>query len=298
MSKVHYTACPVCFSKNIEPVLTAKDYTVSGEAFQIWQCTACTLRFTQDVPDEKEIGKYYKSEDYISHSDTRKGAINKLYQKVRNYTLQQKKKLIVQYTGLAKGNILDIGAGTGVFLYTMKRACWEVKGIEPDTDARQIALRSFQLELMTPDRLQDLCNDSFDAITLWHVLEHVHPLQQYMEAIKNLLRKNGNLFIAVPNYQSFDAASYQNYWAAYDVPRHLYHFTPQAMEVLLQQHGLKIIEKKPMWFDSFYISLLSSKYKNGRSSWLGAGWTGLRSNIKAWLHTDLCSSLIYIVKKY
>jgi 2-polyprenyl-3-methyl-5-hydroxy-6-metoxy-1,4-benzoquinol methylase len=296
MSSIHYTHCPVCNSTQINPLLTVKDHSVSKEEFVIWQCADCSLRFTQDVPDEDSIGPYYQSQEYISHSNTDKGLLNKLYQKVRKHTLEQKAKLIIHYTK-PRGRILDIGAGIGAFLSVMKEKGWEVKGIEPDAGARKNAQDLFKLELDEPSTLQSLNQNSYDAITLWHVLEHVHQLHDYLEQLKNLLTKEGKIFIAVPNYTSGDAAAYRTYWAAYDVPRHLYHFTPKAIEKLMQQHGLKVIAKKPMWFDSFYISLLSSKYRSGSTSWIGAGFNGLRSNISALLNKDKCSSLIYIIQK-
>jgi len=294
-SVVHYTQCPVCSSQQIHPLLTVKDYTVSGEPFVIWQCSHCCLRFTQDVPNENAIGSYYKSPDYVSHTNTNKGLINRAYQKVRAVTLQQKAKLIVQYTGMEKGNILDVGCGVGAFLYTMKEKGWQVTGTEPDAGARMVAKETFGIDALDSAALATLPQHSFQAITLWHVLEHIHQLHEYIDTLKKLLAANGKLFIAVPNYQSLDAAIYGLAWAAYDVPRHLYHFTPKAMEVLMQQHGLQIIAKKPMWFDSFYISLLSSKYRNGRTHWLSATINGLRSNAKALGNVDQCSSVIYII---
>lgn len=295
--QVHYTACPICNSNNINPLLTVKDYSVSKEDFVVWQCTDCNLRFTQDVPDENNIGRYYKSPDYISHTNTDKGFINKVYQKVRNYTLQQKTKLIIEETALAKGNLLDIGSGTGAFLNAMKEKDWQVKGIEPDEDARQLASQLYGLRVEEPITINELQDASFDAITLWHVLEHVHHLHEYVEQLKRLLKLRGKLFIAVPNYQSKDAAIYRLYWAAYDVPRHLYHFSPESINVLMQKHGLKIETQKPMWFDSFYISMLSSKYRNGKTNYPAAVINGLKSNLAALMNKENCSSLIYIVSK-
>jgi SAM-dependent methyltransferase len=295
-AKVHYTHCPVCNSAHINPLLTVKDHSVSKEEFVVWQCSDCSLRFTQDVPDETSIGRYYQSTDYISHSNTNKGLVNQLYQKVRNYTLNQKANLIIGQT-VKKGKILDLGAGIGAFLHTMKEKGWEISGIEPDAGARQQAKNLFDIELPGTDALHQFPQNSFDAITLWHVLEHVHQLHSYIERLKTLLKPEGKLFIAVPNYESLDSSIYKNDWAAYDVPRHLYHFTPGAIEVLMKQHGLRLSDKKPMWFDSFYISLLSSKYKKGKTSWLSAGFNGLRSNLKALFDKDYCSSIIYIVGK-
>ncbi len=296
MSTVHYTHCPVCDSSAINPLLTAKDHSVSKEEFVIWQCADCSLRFTQDVPDESSIAPYYQSSEYISHSNTDKGLVNKLYQRVRKYTLQQKASLIIRNTS-PKGNLLDIGAGIGAFPAEMKSKGWDITGIEPDEGARAQSKKLFGLHLLPTSSLYQLPPHSFDAITLWHVLEHVQSLHEYVKQLKSLLKANGKIFIAVPNYQSLDADTYRNNWAAYDVPRHLYHFTPKAMKTLMNKHGLKIIDKKPMWFDAFYISLLSSKYKNKNTNWIAAGINGLRSNIKTILNRDASSSLIYIITK-
>lgn len=297
MGKIHYEECPVCRGRHINPLLTVKDHSVSKEDFVIWQCGDCSLRFTQDVPDETSIGPYYKSPDYISHSNTDKGFINKTYQRVKQYTLQNKAALIMATTGKATGSLLDLGCGTGSFLHVMAKKGWKVQGIEPDHDARTLARKLYQLEVHEPSVLPDLAPGSFDAVTLWHVLEHVHDLHVYVAKLKEILKPGGTLFIAVPNYQSVDADVYRLQWAAYDVPRHLYHFSPQALAQLMSANGLKLIEKRRMWFDSFYISLLSSKYKNGKPNYFGAVLAGLRSNAAALLNSDRCSSLIYIIKK-
>jgi 2-polyprenyl-3-methyl-5-hydroxy-6-metoxy-1,4-benzoquinol methylase len=295
--RVHYTSCPVCNSGSINPLLTVKDHSVSKEEFVVWQCANCTLRFTQDVPDENSMGRYYKSEDYISHTNTDKGFINKAYQKVRDYTLQQKAKLIIDETSIVKGSLLDIGCGTGAFLNTMKGKGWQVQGMEPEEDARKLAKQLYGLSIDEPTAINELNDQSFDAITLWHVLEHVHHLHEYVEQLKRLLKPQGKLFIAVPNYQSKDAAAYRLYWAAYDVPRHLYHFSPKAVNVLMQQYGLRIEKEKPMWFDSFYISMLSSKYRNGKPNYPAAVMNGIKSNLAALMNKENCSSLIYIISK-
>ncbi|HVG11749.1 MAG TPA: class I SAM-dependent methyltransferase [Flavisolibacter sp.] len=295
MDNVHYSSCPVCGSKEINPLLTVKDYTVSKEEFVIWHCIRCTLRFTQDVPNEASIGRYYNSENYISHSDTDKGLINRIYKQVRKKTLQQKAVLMGESTGKAKGRLLDVGCGTGAFLGTMKDHSWEVQGLEPDPDARALAQKLYNVPVEAPDQLFNLQAGAFDAITLWHVLEHVHQLHEYIAQLKKLLAPGGKIFIAVPNYTSLDADIYRLHWAAYDVPRHLYHFTPASIQVLVEAHGLKLVAKRPMWFDSFYISMLSSKYRHGNTSYVAPVINGLRSNLKALGNPDRCSSLVYIV---
>lgn len=294
-NQIHYTLCPVCGSAGISEVFKVKDNTVSQEYFEIDHCQNCLLRFTQNSPTEDSIGAYYKSEDYISHTDTSKGVINRAYRIVRNFSINQKKSLVEKSTGIKNGNLLDVGSGTGHFAAAMQKAGWNVTGLEPDEGARAVASKEHSLKLLPPGELFNLPEKKFDAITLWHVLEHVHELKKYIQTFKLLLADSGKLFIAVPNYTSYDAGKYKEYWAAYDVPRHLYHFTPHTMQWLMKESGLTIHAIRPMWFDSFYVSLLSSKYKNGTTEWLSAFWTGLVSNFKAMNDVRKCSSVIYVI---
>jgi 2-polyprenyl-3-methyl-5-hydroxy-6-metoxy-1,4-benzoquinol methylase len=290
-----YSACPCCNGVDISKVLSAADHTVSNETFEIWQCNVCTARFTQNVPDKNEIEKYYESENYISHSDTKQGFINSLYHFVRKRTLNGKRKLVEKYTKLSIGKILDIGAGTGAFLQVMQKSEWDVTGFEPDETARENAKKLYGLSLQPSEELFNLKAETFDAITLWHVLEHVHELHEYMDQLKKLLKLTGCLFIAIPNYACYDEKIYKEFWAGYDVPRHLYHFSPTSITQLLLQHGLQLKEIKPMWYDSFYVSMLSEKYKTGKNNFLNACWNGYVSNWKALFNKERCSSIIYIV---
>lgn len=294
---INYHSCPSCGSGNIRQQLEVKDYTVSQQVFSIWKCCDCTLCFTQGVPGLAEIGPYYQSDNYISHTDTKEGIVNRLYHAVRKRTLQNKLRLIQRITGLQQGTLLDIGAGTGAFLHAMQQAGWQTNGVEPDPTAREYAKELYGLSLDNPDALSSMASARFDAITLWHVLEHVHDLHGYIENSKKLLKPGGKIIIAVPNYTSHDAAIYKNYWAAYDVPRHLYHFSPAAMRQLLDKHGLRIERVLPMWYDSFYVSMLSEKYKTGNNNYTKAIFNGFMSNIKAIFNRQKCSSLIYVIDK-
>jgi len=296
-TRIYHDTCPICGNGEIAYALTAKDHTVSSEEFEIWECAHCSSRFTQGIPEEKAIGSYYESEEYISHSNTSEGLINTLYQQVRNYTLVQKRKLIERLSGQNGGHLLDIGCGTGEFLYEMKQHGWVVKGLEPSPTARAFAHQTYDLQVDEPDRLYETPAESADVITMWHVLEHVHRLGSTLDKVRDVLQPDGLLLIAVPNFTSSDADHYREHWAAYDVPRHLYHFSPRGMSILLAQHQFAVKAHRPMPFDAFYVSMLSEKYAHGHNRLPSAFFTGFRSWLRAGRDVQLGSSVLYVVKK-
>lgn len=285
--------CPICESEKTELFISAKDYFLTGEAFNIVKCTGCGFRFTNPRPEASDLGKYYESSEYISHSNTRKGMFATVYQQIRKYTLSRKLKLINKYQ--QKGEILDIGCATGQFLNYMKENGWKTTGIEPDEKTRSRAIADYGLNVFPEKQLNVFDKGGFDVITLWHVLEHVSELKERIGQLRNLLKKEGTLIIAVPNCDSWDAKNYGNFWAAYDLPRHLYHFTKSDIKLLLENSGFTIVNIVPMKFDAYYVSLLSEKYKNGKMSWVPALWNGFWSNQKAGVENGF-SSQIYIAK--
>lgn len=292
---IHYDTCPVCDSVEIEHAISVKDFSVSGQTFPVWACRFCSFRFTQDVPSMEEIGVYYQFEDYISHTETKKGLVNQLYHLVRKFTLTQKQRMILRFTKKQQGAILDIGCGTGAFLETMKEAGWQTQGLEPDASAREKAVQR-GLSVEPSHKIFEL-TQQVDAITMWHVLEHVHELHAYLDKMHSLLTDDGVLIVAVPNYTSKDQLAYQQYWAAYDVPRHLYHFSPASMQTLMKKHDFQLVKTMPMWFDSFYVSMLSEKYRTGKVNFISALLHGLQSNFTALMDAKRCSSVIYVLRK-
>lgn len=284
--------CPICESESLVDVMTIKDHMITQEIFSIQRCSDCDFHFTNPRPTEEVIGHYYKSENYISHSSSKKGIINKLYNKVRSYTLKQKRHIL---EGLTENrNLLDIGSGTGHFFNECKNNGWNAIGLEPDNDARDFALTNFNIQLSPIERLYELEKAFVDVVTMWHVLEHVFHLKKDVEQIASLIKQDGYFIIAVPNRESWDAKYYKEFWAAYDVPRHLYHFSEKNMIQLVEQFGLKHHQTLPMKFDSFYVSMLSEKYIKG--SLVKAFFNGLKSNRKAKSEGGF-SSQIYIFKK-
>lgn len=287
--------CPVCKHPDFSNKLTVKDYTVSGETFDLVECTACGFRFTQNPPSQDQIGRYYQSETYISHTDSKKGIFNIIYQLIRKQAVKSKRSLVCHFSQRKTGKLLDYGCGTGAFLLEMKSAAWEVQGMEPDPGARSRAEALTASNIMEPEKLAALDSASVDVVTMWHVLEHVHDLHETLSQVKRILNENGLLVVAVPNHMSHDASHYAENWAAYDVPRHLYHFSPASITHLMKMHGLEVREVLPMWYDAFYVSLLSEKYKTGSMRLMPAVWTGMMSNLKALFNKGVCSSQIYII---
>ncbi|HMO32278.1 MAG TPA: class I SAM-dependent methyltransferase [Lacibacter sp.] len=268
---------------------------MSKEFFEVRLCRSCDLRYTAHAPCETAIQRYYQSEQYISHNNTRKGLINRLYHLVRSITLRSKVALVRKASGRQMGMHLDYGAGTGAFLHAMEKAGWNSIGLEPDAGARQVATRTFNAAVYPLEDLSSLVDGTYTVITLWHVLEHVHALHTTLERLKRVLAPGGVMVIAVPNPLSADAKVYGSDWAAWDVPRHLYHFSPASMRTLLLRHGLEVAEVKRMWFDSFYVGMLSEQYRKG--SLVRGVWQGFLSNLRALFHTEQCSSLVYLVKR-
>ncbi len=281
----------------LETFLTCKDHTVSRETFTLFRDKNSDLLITLPKPEDNKLYKYYESDAYISHTDSKKSILDKVYQIVKNYAIKQKIKLINSQNGHEK-SILDIGCGTGDFLNACKDKGWKIMGVEPNEKARDLALKKLNSEEYLVNNIKDLLKSNtnrFDVITMWHVLEHVPNLEEYISILKDLLHPNGTLIIALPNYKSHDADYYKNYWAAYDVPRHLWHFSKKAMKLIFSEKKFEIVKILPMKFDAFYVSILSEKYKTGKSNLFNGFYRGFISNLKA-NRSGEYSSLIYIIK--
>lgn len=294
MAKFNISNCPVCGEDEFIPFMTCTDYFVSGEQFEIAECAECGFKFTANAEEEQYAGKYYQSEEYISHSNTASGLVNRIYHRVRRYMLGRKRRLVAKASGLRPGRILDVGTGTGFFLQEMKKHGWQVTGTEQNAKARTFASHEFGLNVLPSADLFDLESGTYDAITLWHVLEHLHRLKDYMETFIRLLKPGGRLVIAVPNPASFDAMHYKAFWAAWDVPRHLWHFSPGQMKRFGERYGFRLVSMHPMPFDAFYVSILSEKYKKSKAALIRGIWHGKISWLKSLLNKERCSSVIYV----
>ncbi|PLW96612.1 MAG: methyltransferase [Marinilabiliales bacterium] len=288
-------SCPLCNSESIENSFDLKDHFLTKETFSVFQCKDCGFRFTNPRPEAEHLGSYYKSENYIAHSNTRKGIIAGIYQVVRNFTIRRKVQMLAGKQ--RQGHILDIGCATGEFLNAFSKRGWKVSGIEPDSDAAEYASKNYGIDVYPESEIEKFKDDTFDIVTMWHVLEHVEDFHKRIKEIKRVLRPGGILTIAVPNPESADAVHYGHWWAAWDVPRHLSHFSQKNISQLCESvYGFRHVNTVPMLFDSFYVSMLSEKYKGTSLGFLHGVIEGLRSNIMASSSGEY-SSLTYIFEK-
>jgi SAM-dependent methyltransferase len=294
---VHHLRCPLCSSELIAVHFSCTDHLKSKEAFDIARCNNCGFLFTQDYPDEKDISEYYESEDYISHTDTSTGLLNKIYHLARQVMLIRKRGIIRRLTGLNGGKLLDVGSGTGHFAAMMKKSGWTVRGIEINEKARNYSESAFGLDIIGPDSMASLEEKSFDCVTMWHVLEHFHDPQKYLSDLVSLLKPGGICLIALPNSSSFDAGYYGRFWAAFDVPRHLWHFDPDTFNLFSVKLGMKSEQRLVLPFDVFYISVLSEKYRGSLLPIIKGICMGTWFSLQSVFSRKGCSSLVYVLRK-
>lgn len=287
--------CPVCNSTDFALKLTCKDHLISSENFDIYSCKTCGFLFTKDPPSGKEIGKYYDTGEYISHSDTRKGLTNILFHFTRKLMLYRKRNIISKVTGLKTGTLLDMGCGTGYFAAFMKDAGWKVTGLEVNEKARSFAKEKFNLEVLNDSELSGFNENQFDCITLWHVFEHLDDPVNSLDRIHRLLKPEGKCIIAMPNSSSFDAWHYGKSWAAWDVPRHLWHFAPDTFRDFTEKNGFRLARIKNLPADVFYISILSEKYRRTNLPFITGMIKGMWFTLMALFNKKRSSSLIYIL---
>ena len=295
MVKIIIQNCPACGSNKYEKVLAASDYLVSGESFEIMECNDCSLRFTSPIPDSNEVVNYYESDKYISHTKRVTSIFDIVYKIVRKFTLRSKWKIVKRISQKQSGTLLDIGCGAGNFLRIMKQSGWNIKGVEVNEEVRKLAEVNTNSIILNQTEFFNSTH-KYDVITLWHSLEHLHELEQYLNTISLSLNANGVIVIAVPNYKSFDAEYFKQNWAAYDVPRHLYHFSFDAMVILMRKYKFKLIQSAQLPFDSFYVSLLSETSVRLRRNVVKAMLVGWKSYWQGRRDSKKGSSILFILK--
>ena len=286
--------CPWCGSEKAQINLWLKDEFLSKEDFHICECLNCGLSYTMPRPNKEKIGEYYKSEEYYSHQENKKGFIPRLYESVKKVNLKHKYNLATQ--GLNVGKMLDIGCGVGDFLHTAEEHGWTCTGVVPSEDAKAIAKTKTKANIINSEDMEKIPDATFDLITMWHVLEHIDDLKWQIEQLHRLTKTKGRIVIAVPNYKSYDAQYYKELWAAYDVPRHLSHFNKNVLTKIFKSKNLELVRTDKLIWDAYYISYMSEQYKQHIFPLLKGTFRGCISNCKA-RHTKEWSSMVYIFEK-
>lgn len=286
-----HSFCPICAGEQLMEYAHVKDYFLTQEVFNVDQCIECGLLLTNPFPEKSEISKYYDSSEYFSHPNKKKSIIGWAYEWVKKRNIRYKFKLAT--SGIIAGNVLDIGCGSGDFLFYAKNNFWNVTGIEPNDNARAFSQKITESLIYHPEEINSIADNSFDVITMWHVLEHVEDLNEQCKQLRRLIKPGGRIVIALPNISSDDAKRYGNYWAGFDVPRHLYHFRFDQIRMLMNKHGFGFLKREPLHWDAYYVSMLSEKYRNARINPFRFIINGWISNIKARKSREF-SSNVYI----
>ena len=266
-----------------------KDYFYSQEVFEVLPSKHEGILETFPKLSEEKLSEYYYHEKYISHQTQSKSLFDKAYQFAKRFMTKRKQKMVLKFH--SSGRILDIGTGTGDFLKSFDPKRWEKYAIEPNEDLHQ-RLKENNISLL--DGVDKIKNHKFDVITLWHALEHIPNLEETLQSIRESLTPNGILVIAVPNYKSFDAKFYKSFWAAWDVPRHVWHFSKQGLISLCQTFDLKFYNTISLPLDAFYISIVSEKYRKSNNIVRGF-MVGLYSNVSGMFKNEY-SSFVYVFK--
>jgi len=287
--------CPICNHNETVKKMDCTDFSTTKELFKIVSCETCGFTFTNPRPCDEELKKYYDSEMYISHTNKKKGLFNWLYQKIRFFSIKAKVTLLEKNT--IKGVHLDIGCGTGEFLNACLKNGFITRGIEPSELARRQAIQNYRLDVSENTSLSQFEDNSIDSISMWHVLEHISDLNGILIQFSRILSLKGKIIIAVPSYESWDALYYNEFWAAWDVPIHLWHFSKNTIDLLFKKHGFVLTKTKPMIFDSFYVSLLSEEFKFGYKNYIKSFFIGLISNCLAFFNKATYSSSTYIFER-
>lgn len=274
MQTEHLIHCPSCQSTDFTSIGEIKDYYYSQDSFPIVSCKNCSLVFTQNRPNAESIGAYYDSANYASHDGSKKKSMFlQVYVAARNYMLKKKHDLVRPFKP-EWSRVLDYGAGEGYFVEYLLKKGKQVEGIEPSNVARS-NFYSRNGQPMYSNLVELPKEKTFQVITLWHVLEHIHTLKETMQSLVDKLESKGIIVIAVPNQNSLDKKVFGNYWAAWDVPRHLYHWSPDSLSTFMSGFGLQNIHTNQLPLDPIYIGMISAKY--AKKSSIHGIWQGIRS---------------------
>lgn len=289
--------CPLCGASGQIPYAQCKDFTISNESFYLLKCPSCNIVYTLDPPSESDTKRYDKLDLKLRLGDSPRGLTGRLYYHIRNLMLIRKAHIVEKQAYRTSGSLLNYGAKTGYFSSRMERRGWEVTSVEKYLEERLFSLEMFHHRMIDLSEMESLHSETFDVITLWHVFEHSYHPGELLDRFHELLRPGGILIMSCPNINSIDAKYYGPYWAAYDVPRHLWHFEPGSICNLALKHGFTLMHRERLPFDSFYISILSEQHLGHKQAFIRGMMKGFHSWLLSSSRRDLSSSLVYVFRK-
>ncbi len=234
--------CGIC-GKDAETRRFARDIEREGGCYDVYFCLHCQVGFTVPVPSSEVLSRLYASGSYRSDDGTRFSVVLESF--VRYFTAGKARKIRKFHRG--RGALLDVGCGRGLFLDIMKKDGWHVTGVEFNEETASYAQMVYGINVITPQAMVALPDESYDVIMLNHVLEHMQDPAAVLRTCLRLLKKHGLLVIAVPNMSSLQAGFGKSNWFHLDIPYHLYHFTLNGLRLLLLDNSMKI--EKMQQFD-------------------------------------------------
>lgn len=289
--------CPLCGAIETVPYATCSDHASSRLQYLLLRCPACGVVFTDNHPEEDEMEQFETLDSQIRRADSPEGITERLYRHVRRRMLRRKAGLVVRQSYRDSGTLLNYGAKRGFFSDHMERKGWKVTSVDRHHENRQFSLEHFHHRMSGMQEMSDFTPETFDVITLWHVFEHENEPERLLDTFHRILRPGGILVMSCPNICSTDAMHYGPYWAAYDVPRHLWHFNPVSLNRLVHRHGFTLMHHEKMPYDCFYISIMSEQYMMHRLAFLRGMAYGLHSWLVSLTRRGRSSSIVYVFRK-
>ena len=239
----YHVVCNNCGADDTSIVFEGSDWlhAIPGR-FTLVRCRHCGLIYLNPRPTPEGMAAYYP-EDYEAHIGTQKQRLSWIRRLDYEYGIHKRHRAIMRYT--QTGHMLDVGCGSGAFLDGMRQRGWSVAGIEPSDRAAGYAKQTLGLQIQnTVLEDAELAPESFDLVTMWNVLEHLSDPQESLRRVGEALRPDGLLVFAIPNLDSLDRILFKQYWAGYDLPRHLYTFPADVLERMVRAVGLEILDRR------------------------------------------------------
>jgi len=258
MTELEYTHCPLCESEDYKTYLQGKDYLYSQEDFTVVRCEQCKLLYTNPRVSVEEITRYYFS-DYLPRAKKKRSIGNRIRSRIGQYFVDSRHELVKLLNSNNGKNVLEIGPGAGDLLIFLKEQGFQVCGVELDTNnAHRIRERGISCYLGDLDCIvNEIAPQTFDAVVLCHVFEHLYHPKQTLKTIYSLLNEGGIVYITLPNIESKEAKLFGKYWRGLDLPRHTVHYSAHTIKKILLNSSFSIVQSGNHNFPSSFVESIA-----------------------------------------